>query len=110
MIGVHVSKNRGQLSSTLLVQSRPMNVFIRVKPSIDVAVITDHNAYQASIEALAECDRLGLNLITMPGEEVSGPNWHILSIAAAASICRARESITSVLVILYASHVGVECR
>jgi hypothetical protein len=53
---------------------------------LDVAVITDHNHYGASLEALAERERLGLNLITMPGEEVSGPNWHILSIDAAIPI------------------------
>jgi hypothetical protein len=53
---------------------------------LDVAVMTDHNAYHASIEGMAERERLGLNLITMPGEEVSGPNWHILSINADAAI------------------------
>lgn len=53
---------------------------------LDVAVITDHNSYQASIEGIEAQQRLGLNLITMPGEEVSGPNWHILSINAGAAI------------------------
>ena len=53
---------------------------------LDVAVITDHNRYAPSIEALEERDRLELNLITMPGEEVSGPNWHLLSIDAEAGI------------------------
>jgi hypothetical protein len=63
--------------------STPAEMLIRGRElGLDVAVITDHNYYEASIEALAERDRLNLNLITMPGEEVSGPNWHILSINA----------------------------
>jgi hypothetical protein len=53
---------------------------------LDVAVITDHNNYQGSIDGIEAQQRLRLNLITMPGEEVSGPNWHILSINADAAI------------------------
>jgi predicted metal-dependent phosphoesterase TrpH len=53
---------------------------------LDAAVITDHNYYPSSLEAAAAVERLGLNLITGPGEEVSGPNWHIVSIGADAAI------------------------
>jgi hypothetical protein len=67
-----------QLPGEMLIRGRELG--------LDVAVITDHNAYGASIEGMAECERLGLNLITMPGEEVSGPNWHIVSIDADAAI------------------------
>jgi hypothetical protein len=63
--------------------STPAEMLIRGRElGLDAATITDHNHYGASIEAMAERDRLSLNLITMPGEEVSGPNWHILSIDA----------------------------
>ena len=65
----------------------PAEMLIRGRElGLDVAVISDHNHYGASIEAVAERDRLGLNVITMPGEEVSGPNWHILSIGADTGI------------------------
>jgi hypothetical protein len=53
---------------------------------LDVAVITDHNRYSPSLEAMDAVQHLGLRLITGPGEEVSGPNWHILSISADAAI------------------------
>lgn len=67
--------------------SSPAEMVIRARQlGLDVAVITDHNHYEGSIEAVAERDRLGLNLITMPGEEVSAPDWHILSINADAPI------------------------
>ncbi len=67
--------------------STPAEMLIRARElGLDVAVITDHNSYQASIEGIEAQQRLGLNLITMPGEEVSGPNWHILSIRADAAI------------------------
>jgi predicted metal-dependent phosphoesterase TrpH len=68
-------------------QSTPAEMAVRGRElGLDVAVITDHNYYPASLEAGAEVARLGLNLITGPGEEVSGPNWHILSIGADAAI------------------------
>jgi predicted metal-dependent phosphoesterase TrpH len=53
---------------------------------LDVAVITDHDRYAPSREAMTAVERLGLNLITGPGEEVSGPNWHILAINARAGV------------------------
>jgi hypothetical protein len=76
---IHTTYSDGrQLPGEMLIRGRELG--------LDVAVITDHNAYQASIEAMAERKRLGLNLITMPGEEVSGPNWHIVAINARAAI------------------------
>jgi predicted metal-dependent phosphoesterase TrpH len=68
-------------------RSTPVEMLIRARElGLDVAVITDHNSYEASIEGIEAQENLGLNLITMPGEEVSGPNWHILSIGADAAI------------------------
>jgi hypothetical protein len=68
-------------------RSSPAEMLIRGRElGLDVAVITDHNDYRGSIEAMQERRRLDLNLITMPGEEVSGPNWHTLSINADAAI------------------------
>lgn len=68
-------------------RNTPAEMLIRGRElGLDVAVITDHNAYAGSIEGLGARQELGMNLITMPGEEVSGPNWHILSIGATASI------------------------
>lgn len=68
-------------------RSTPAEMLIRARElGLDVAVITDHNHYQASVEGIEAQERLELNLVTMPGEEVSGPNWHILSIRADAAI------------------------
>ena len=68
-------------------RSPPGEMLVRGRElGLDVAVITDHNAYRASIEAIEARDTLGLNLVTMPGEELSAPDWHILSINAGASI------------------------
>jgi predicted metal-dependent phosphoesterase TrpH len=68
-------------------RNSPAEMLIRGRElGLDAAVITDHNAYAGSIEGIEERERLRLNLITMPGEEVSGPNWHILSINAHTSV------------------------
>ena len=68
-------------------RNTPAEMVIRGRElGLDVAVITDHNYYASSIEAVAETERLNLNLITMPGEEVSAPDWHILSINADTGI------------------------
>ena len=68
-------------------KSSPAEMAVRGRElGLDVAVITDHNAYPASLEAMAEVARLGLNVVTGPGEEVSGPNWHLLSVGADAAI------------------------
>lgn len=53
---------------------------------LDVLAITDHNRNHPSSEAIAGVQRLGLNLICLPGEEISFPNWHLLSIAAPMDI------------------------
>jgi predicted metal-dependent phosphoesterase TrpH len=53
---------------------------------LDVAVLTDHDCYAPSLEAVDVINRLDLGLITGPGEEVSGPNWHIVAINADTSI------------------------
>jgi hypothetical protein len=67
--------------------SSPAQMMVRGRElGLDVAVITDHNRYPPSLEAIGEVERLGLNLITGPGEEVSGPNWHVVSIGAGAAI------------------------
>ena len=51
--GFHVSKNRGQLSSMLFVQSLPTNVFILVSPSSEVAAITDLMCSTAVVDSMA---------------------------------------------------------
>jgi hypothetical protein len=67
--------------------STPAQMAVRARElGLDVAVITDHNHYPSSLEAAREVARLGLNLITGPGEEVSGPNWHVVSVGADAAI------------------------
>ncbi len=68
-------------------RSTPAEMLIRGRElGLDVAVITDHNDYHGAIEGIEARDKLSLNLITMPGEEVSGPNWHTLSINADQAI------------------------
>lgn len=67
--------------------SSPAQMAVRGRElGLDVAVITDHNRYPPSLEAKREVERLGLNLITGPGEEISGPNWHILAVGADVGI------------------------
>jgi hypothetical protein len=67
--------------------SSPARMAVRARElGLDVAVITDHNRYAPSLIAMDEVKRLGLNLITGPGEEVSGPNWHIVAIGASRAI------------------------
>jgi predicted metal-dependent phosphoesterase TrpH len=67
--------------------SSPAQMVIRGRElGLDVAVITDHDRYTPSLEAMAAVRRLRLGLITGPGEEVSGPNWHVVAINADASI------------------------
>ena len=63
--------------------SSPARMAVRGRElGLDVAVITDHDRYAPSLEAMAAVERLGLNLITGPGEEISGPTWHIVAINA----------------------------
>jgi predicted metal-dependent phosphoesterase TrpH len=67
--------------------SPPAQMVVRGRElGLDVAVITDHDRYSPSVEAIAEVERLGLNLITGPGEEISGPTWHVVAINARAGI------------------------
>ena len=67
--------------------SSPAQMMLRGRElGLDVAVITDHNRYQPSLEAMDAVRRLDLGLITGPGEEVSGPNWHIVAVHADAGI------------------------
>lgn len=53
---------------------------------LDLLAITDHDCYPPSQEAIAGAKRLGLNLICLPGEEVSFETWDMLSIAADVGI------------------------
>lgn len=53
---------------------------------LDVIAITDHNRYEPSLEAIEAVQRAGLGLGCIPGEEVSLPTWHLLSINSAAPI------------------------
>jgi predicted metal-dependent phosphoesterase TrpH len=67
--------------------SSPAQMVLRGRElGLDVAVITDHDRYLPSLEAMDAVRRLDLGLITGPGEEVSGPNWHIVAVNADASV------------------------
>ena len=48
--------------------------------------ITDHNRYTPTLEAISGAGALGLNLLGLPGEELSFPTWHMLSIGASAAV------------------------
>lgn len=76
---IHTTYSDGRnLSAEMVIRGRELG--------LDVVVITDHNNYQGSLDAIAACAELELNVITMPGEEVTAPTWHLLSIGADAGI------------------------
>jgi len=53
---------------------------------LDFAAITDHGKYEPSLEAIEMAKKINLNLLLFPGEEVSFPEGHIVSICASACI------------------------
>jgi hypothetical protein len=53
---------------------------------LDALAITDHNFYQASIEAIEFVRKSGLGITCFPGEEVTSPTWHLLSIGANSQV------------------------
>jgi hypothetical protein len=68
-------------------RNSPAEMVIRGRElGLDVLVITDHNNYAGATEAVAERARLGLNLVDMPGEEVTTPTWHIVAVNADTGI------------------------
>jgi predicted metal-dependent phosphoesterase TrpH len=53
---------------------------------LDVMAITDHNQYAGSIAGIEQAHHMGLGLICLPGEEITGSGWHLLSIGARGPI------------------------
>jgi len=53
---------------------------------LDALAITDHNCYQASLEAIEFVHKSGMGITCFPGEEVTSSTWHVLSIGANAPI------------------------
>ncbi len=49
---------------------------------LDVLAVTDHGSYEGSQAAIEAAGKLGLGLLCLPGEEVSAPDWHLLSLGA----------------------------
>jgi predicted metal-dependent phosphoesterase TrpH len=50
----------------------PIYMAVRAKElGLDFIAITDHDKYQPSLEAIEEAKKIGLNLLLLPGEEVS---------------------------------------
>ena len=50
----------------------PIYMAVRAKElCLDFIAITDHNKYQPSLEAIEEAKKMGLNLLLLPGEEIS---------------------------------------
>ena len=65
----------------------PVEMAVRGRElGLDVLAITDHNRHLPSKEAVAGVEQLGLNLICLPGEEISFPGWHMLAVATGASV------------------------
>jgi len=56
------------------------------KLGLDFAAITDHGKYKPSLEAMEMAKEINLDLLLFPGEEVSFPEGHIVSICASACI------------------------
>jgi len=63
----------------------PIFMAVRAKElGLDFIAITDHNRYSPSLEAIEQAKEMGLNLLLMPGEEVSveAGGGHQVSICA----------------------------
>ncbi len=64
-------------------KSSPAEMALRGRElGLDALAITDHNDYQASLEAIEFVRKSGLGVTCFAGEEVTSPTWHILSIGA----------------------------
>lgn len=68
-------------------KSSPAEMVVRGRElGLDALAITDHNAYQGSVQAVEANRMLGLGLLCFMGEEVSAPHWHLLSIGASGPV------------------------
>ncbi len=64
-------------------KSSPAEMVVRGRElGLDALAITDHNYYPASIEAIEFVRKSGLGITCLPGEEVTSPTWHVLSIGS----------------------------
>jgi hypothetical protein len=76
---VHTSYSDGtRLPAEMVVRGRELG--------LDALAITDHNFYQASLESIEFVRKTGLGITCFPGEEVTSPTWHMLSIGANAPV------------------------
>lgn len=58
---------------------------------LDFIAITDHGKYEPSIEAIEMAQKIDLNMLLFPGEEVDFSSGHIVSIGACASVTEQRK-------------------
>ncbi len=78
---------------TFYSDGRQSPVFMAAKArqiGLDFIAIADHRFYESSLEAIADAEKYGIDILIFPGEEVNyklGPG-HIVSINASASIDR----------------------
>ena len=56
------------------------------KHGLDFAAITDHGRYGPSMQAIERAKKIDLDLLLFPGEEVSFPSGHIVSICASGCV------------------------
>ena len=56
------------------------------KLGLDFAAITDHGKYGPSLEAIGMAKEINLDLLLFPGEEVSFPSGHIVSVCASGCV------------------------
>jgi predicted metal-dependent phosphoesterase TrpH len=56
------------------------------KLGLDFAAITDHGKYKPSLEAIEMAKEINLDLLLFPGEEVSFPSGHIVSVCASGCV------------------------
>ncbi len=61
------------------------------KLGLDFAAITDHGRYEPSLEAIEMAEKIGLDLLLFPGEEISFPSGHIVSICANSWVTNLRD-------------------
>jgi len=76
----------------------PIYMAVRGKRlGLDFIAITDHDKYEPSLEAIREAERIGLDRLLIPGEEVSAREscGHYLSINASGWVAKCRDDLES---------------
>lgn len=85
---------------TLYSDGRQSPIYMAVtgkRLGLDFIAITDHDKFEPSLEAIKEAERIGLDMLLIPGEEVSARELcgHYLSINASGWVAKCRDELES---------------